>query len=47
MKKIIKNLDTLGYHRVVFRFDNEPSILAFTPGGEVGLDWWFGARNVR
>ena len=25
---IVKDLDTLGYHRVVFRCDNEPSILA-------------------
>ena len=30
VKMIVKDLDTLGYHRVVFRFDfdNEPSILA-------------------
>ena len=25
---IVKDLDTLGYHRVVFRCDNEPSIFA-------------------
>ena len=25
---IVKDVDTLGYHRVVFRCDNEPSILA-------------------
>ena len=25
---IVKDLDTLGYHRVVFRSDNEPSILS-------------------
>ena len=29
VKMIVKDLDTLGYHRVVFRCDNEPSILAF------------------
>ena len=28
VKMIVKDLDTLGYHRVVFRCDNEPSILA-------------------
>ena len=28
VKMIVKDLDTLGYHRVVFRGDNEPSILA-------------------
>ena len=28
VKMIVKSLDTLGYHRVVFRCDNEPSILA-------------------
>ena len=27
VKMIVKDLDTLGYHRVVFRSDNEPSIL--------------------
>ena len=25
---IVKDLDTLGYHRVVIRSDNEPSILS-------------------
>ena len=29
VKMIVKDLDTLGYHRVVFRCGNEPSILAF------------------
>ena len=29
VKMIVKDLDTLGYHRVVFQCDNEPSILAF------------------
>ena len=28
VKMIIKELDNLGYHRVVFRCDNEPSVLA-------------------
>ena len=28
VKMIIKDLGTLGYHRVVFRCDNEPSTLA-------------------
>ena len=28
VKMIVKDLDTLGHHRVVFRCDNEPSILA-------------------
>ena len=28
VKMIVEDLDTLGYHRVVFRCDNEPSILA-------------------
>ena len=28
VKMIVKDLDTLGYHRVVFRSDNEPSILS-------------------
>ena len=28
VKTIVKDLDTLGFHRVVFRSDNEPSILA-------------------
>ena len=28
VKMIVQDLDTLGYHRVVFRCDNEPSILA-------------------
>ena len=28
VKMIVKDLDTLGFHRVVFRCDNEPSILA-------------------
>ena len=28
VKMIVKDLDTLGYHRVVFRCDNEPSILS-------------------
>ena len=28
VKMIVKDLDPLGYHRVVFRCDNEPSILA-------------------
>ena len=28
VKMIVKDLDTLGYNRVVFRCDNEPSILA-------------------
>ena len=28
VKMIVKDLDTLGYHRVVFRCDKEPSILA-------------------
>ena len=28
VKMIVKDLDTLGYYRVVFRCDNEPSILA-------------------
>ena len=28
VKMIVKDLDTLGYHRVVFRCDNESSILA-------------------
>ena len=28
VKMIVKDLDTLGYHRVVFRRDNEPSTLA-------------------
>ena len=27
---IVKDLDTLGYHRVVFLCDNEPSKLAWT-----------------
>ena len=39
VKMIIKNLDTLGYHRVVFRCDNEALHSCITPGGEVGLDW--------
>ena len=34
---IVKDLDTLGYHRVVFRCDNEPSILALL--GAVKLAW--------
>ena len=28
VETIVQDLDTLGYHRVVFRCDNEPSILA-------------------
>ena len=28
VKMIVKDLDTLGHHRVVFRCDNEPSVLA-------------------
>ena len=28
VKMIVKDLDTLGYHRVVFRCDNETSILS-------------------
>ena len=28
VKMIVEDLDTLGYHRVVFRCDNEPSILS-------------------
>ena len=28
VKMIVQDLDTLGYHRVVFRCDNDPSILA-------------------
>ena len=37
VKIIVKDLDTLGYHRVVFRCDNEPSILALL--GAVKLAW--------
>ena len=29
VKMIVKDLDTLGHHTVVFRCDNEPSILAW------------------
>ena len=34
---IVKDLDTMGYHRVVFRCDNEPSILS--PLRAVKLAW--------
>ena len=34
---IVKDLDTLGYHRVVFRCDNEPSIFALLQA--VQLAW--------
>ena len=37
VKMIVKDLDNLGYNRVVFRCDNEPSILALFRA-EVGLD---------
>ena len=37
LKMIVKDLDTLGYHRVVFRCDNEPSILSLVRG--VKLAW--------
>ena len=36
VKMIVKDLDALGYHRVVFRCDNESSIAL---SGDVGLDW--------
>ena len=43
LKVIVKDLDTLGYHRVVFRSDNEPASLSLLRAwtGDVG------ARNVR
>ena len=37
VKMIVKDLDTLGHHRVVFRCDNEPSTLA--PLRAVKLAW--------
>ena len=46
VKMIVKDLDTLGYHRVVFRCDNEPLHSRVARGGEIGLDWRCGARNV-
>ena len=39
VKMIVEDLDNLGFHRVVFRCDTEPVILAFTHAGEVGLNW--------
>ena len=38
VKMIVKDLDTLGYHRVVFRCDNEPPHSVITQNGEAGLD---------
>ena len=37
VKMIVRDLDTLGYYRVVFRCDNEPSILSLL--GAVRLAW--------
>ena len=45
VKMIVIDLDTLGYHGVVFQCDSEPSILSLL-SGEGGLDWRCGARNV-
>ena len=36
---IAKYLDNLGCHRVVFRCDNETSILALLRAVKVGLGW--------
>ena len=39
VKMVVKDLDTLGYHRVVFRSDNGPVHFVTTQSGEDGLDW--------
>ena len=44
-KMIVKDLDTSGYHRVVFHCDNEPSILALLLAVKIGLVWRCGART--
>ena len=47
VKMIVKDLDTLGYHRLVFLCDNEPSILSLVRA--VKLAWTIDVvpRNVR
>ena len=45
-KMIVKDLDTLGYHRVVFRCDNEPSMLALLRAVKLSWTGGCGARNV-
>ena len=42
---IVKDLDTLGYHRVVFRCDNQPSILALLRA--VKLAWTAVLQKVQ
>ena len=41
---IVGDLDTLGYHRVVFRGDNEPSILSLLKAAKRA---WTGARDPQ
>ena len=36
VKTIVEDLDTLGYHRLVFRSDNEPSILSLLRAVKLG-----------